>query len=90
MPLADAIITDIPPHILLYTSLLILIYLCKGNVKLDGILNLRDLSTVSNKVKPNKLIRTGCISKASDKDVLFLFFLLSYHHSMVYSIFIIL
>ena len=37
--------------------------------KLEGILNFRDLSTVCNKVKPNKIIRTGCISKASDSDV---------------------
>ena len=51
--------------------------LTAGNVKLDGILNLRDLATVNSKVKPRKLIRTGCISRASDSDVLS-FLLLSY------------
>ena len=40
------------------------------NVKLDNVKNMRDISTAkSSYIKPNKIIRTGCVSKASDEDV---------------------
>lgn len=41
------------------------------NVKLDNVKNMRDISTVrtSSYIKPNKVIRTGCVSRASDNDV---------------------
>jgi hypothetical protein len=41
------------------------------NIKLDNVKNMRDISTVriSSYIKPNKVIRTGCVSRASDNDV---------------------
>ena len=42
------------------------------NVKLDNVKNMRDISTVrtsSSYIKPNKVIRTGCVSRASENDV---------------------
>ena len=39
------------------------------NYKLDNIKNMRDVSTaVSGRIKPAKIFRTGCVSKASDSD----------------------
>jgi len=40
------------------------------NIKLDGILNMRDLATASpGKVAPGKFFRTGCVSGASAADI---------------------
>ena len=47
------------------------------NVKLDNVKNMRDIGTVrtssssssSSYIKPNKIIRTGCVSRASENDV---------------------
>lgn len=39
------------------------------NIKLDNVKNMRDLAAISDKILPNKVIRTGCVSKASTSDV---------------------
>ncbi len=57
------------------------------NVKLDNVKNMRDISTVrtsSSYIKPNKVIRTGCVSRASENDVSII---LSFH--TLYYLFII-
>jgi hypothetical protein len=39
------------------------------NINLNNIKNLRDLSSVVGNARPTKILRTGCVSKASDEDV---------------------
>ena len=39
------------------------------NVNLESIKNLRDLSSALNNSRPNRILRTGCVSKATDEDV---------------------
>ena len=39
------------------------------NVNLNNIKNLRDISSVVGNARPTKILRTGCVSKASDEDV---------------------
>eukprot|EP01036_Dinobryon_divergens_P030570 gene30570-39835_t len=42
------------------------------NVNLNNIKNLRDLSSVVGNARPTKILRTGCVSKASDEDIEYL------------------
>jgi hypothetical protein len=37
--------------------------------KLEEVKNLRDMADAYDKIAPNKLIRTGCLSKSSESDV---------------------
>ena len=39
------------------------------NVNLNNIKNLRDLSSAVGNARPTKILRTGCVSKATDEDV---------------------
>lgn len=42
------------------------------NIQLDGVKNMRDMTTASNKILSTRVIRTGCVSKSSDKDIEFM------------------
>ncbi len=43
------------------------------NINLVNIKNLRDLSNVVENARPTKILRTGCVSKATDEDVMNIF-----------------
>jgi hypothetical protein len=41
-----------------------------ASIKLPNIKNIRDISSAFPKIKPGKIFRTGCISKANETDVI--------------------
>jgi hypothetical protein len=43
------------------------------NINLNNVKNMRDIASVSSNIKSTKILRTGCVSKASDDDVRFIF-----------------